>query len=143
MVRRRNEELREWTRKVIEKMPHLTKPQAVVLAMWSFGIVMTQSCGLSTVAAFIAAIVGKKENTVRQQLREWYKDAKHKTKSGKTEDETKIGRTAIDVTMCFAPLMMWVLSLWTEGDEILDFGFWILDFGLGTSELGAGVGYFP
>jgi hypothetical protein len=61
MVRRRNEELREWTRKVIEKMPHLTKPQAVVLAMWSFGIVMTQSCGLSTVAAFIAAIVGKKE----------------------------------------------------------------------------------
>jgi diaminopimelate epimerase len=77
MARRRNEELREWTRKVIEKMPHLTKSQAVVLGMWSFGIVMTQSCGLSTVAAFIAAIapsavpkaiVGKKENTVRQSI---------------------------------------------------------------------------
>jgi hypothetical protein len=38
----KSEELREWTRKVIEKMPHLTKPQAVVLGMWSFGIVMTQ-----------------------------------------------------------------------------------------------------
>lgn len=119
MARRRNEELREWTRKVIEKMPHLTKSQAVVLGMWSFGIVMTQSCGLSTVAAFIAAIVGKKENTVRQQLREWYKDARDKTKSRKTEDETKIGRTAIDVTTCFAPLMIWVLSLWPEGEKRL------------------------
>jgi hypothetical protein len=38
----KSEELREWTRVVIKKMPHLTKPQAVVLAMWSFGIVMTQ-----------------------------------------------------------------------------------------------------
>jgi len=42
MLLGKNEELRQWIRKVIEKMPHLTKPQAVVLAMWSFGIVMTQ-----------------------------------------------------------------------------------------------------
>ncbi|WP_181984849.1 hypothetical protein [Nostoc sphaeroides] len=51
-------------------MPHLTKSQAVVLAMWSFGIVMTQSCGLTTVSVFLATLLGKKENTVRQQLRE-------------------------------------------------------------------------
>jgi diaminopimelate epimerase len=56
MARRRNKELREWTRKVREKMPYLTKSQAVVLGMWSFGTVMTPSCGYSTVAAFIAAI---------------------------------------------------------------------------------------
>jgi hypothetical protein len=31
----KNAELREWTRQVIEKMPHLTKSQALVLAMWS------------------------------------------------------------------------------------------------------------
>ena len=54
----KSEELREWARKVIEKMPHLTKPQAVVLAMWSFGIVMSQSSGLTT----------------------WYRDAKDKKK---------------------------------------------------------------
>ncbi|WP_199345123.1 MULTISPECIES: hypothetical protein [Nostoc] len=47
----KSEELRQWTRKVIEKMPNLTKPQAVVLAMWSFGIVMTQSSGLTTVSS--------------------------------------------------------------------------------------------
>jgi hypothetical protein len=115
----RNEQLREWTRKVIEKMPHLTKPQAVVLAMWSFGMVMTQSSGLTTVAVFLAAILGKKENTVRQQLREWYRDAKDKTKSRKTEDETKIGRAEIDVTTCFAPLVMWILSLWPENEKRL------------------------
>ncbi|MBH8553306.1 hypothetical protein I8751_13165 [Nostocaceae cyanobacterium CENA357] len=38
------------------------------VAMWSFGIVMTQSSGLTTVSAFLAELLGKKENTVRQQL---------------------------------------------------------------------------
>jgi len=38
----KNAQLNEWTRTVSKKMPHLTKSQAVVLAMWSFGIVMTQ-----------------------------------------------------------------------------------------------------
>lgn len=32
----KNEELREWTRTFIEKMPNLTKPQAVVLASVEF-----------------------------------------------------------------------------------------------------------
>ncbi len=106
----KNEELREWTRKVIEKMPNLTKPQAVVLAMWSFGIVMTQSSGLTTVAAFLAKLLGKKENTLRQQLREWYWDA---------EDKTKTGRASLDVTSCFIPLLVWILSLWPEGEKRL------------------------
>ena len=44
----------------------------------------------------LAQLLGKKENTVRQQLREWYRDSKDK--KGKK-------RTAIDVNTCFAPLM--------------------------------------
>lgn len=108
----KSEELREWTRKVIEKMPHLTKPQAVVLAMWSFGIVMTQSSGLTTVAVFLAELLGKKENTVRQQLREWLRQAEDKTK-------TKTGRTSLDVTSCFSPLLIWILSLWPESEKRL------------------------
>ncbi len=39
----------EWLRVVIKKMYHLSKSQAVGLAMWSFAIAMTHSCGLSTV----------------------------------------------------------------------------------------------
>jgi hypothetical protein len=107
---RKSEELREWTRKVIEKMPNLTKPQAVVLAMWTFGIVMTQSCGLTTVSVFLAELLGKKENTIRQQLREWYRDA---------EDKTKTGRTSLDVTSSFSPLLSWILSLWPESEKRL------------------------
>lgn len=44
----KSEQSREWTRIVIDKMPNLTKPQAIVLAMWSFGIFMTQSCRSTT-----------------------------------------------------------------------------------------------
>lgn len=108
----KNEELRKWTRTVIEKMPHLSKSQAVVLAMWSFGIVMTQSSGLTTVSVFLAELLGKKENTVRQQLREWLRDAKDKTK-------TKDGRATLDVTSCFSPLLSWIVSLWPESEKRL------------------------
>jgi hypothetical protein len=69
----KNPEYREWMRTVTSKMSHLSKPQAVVLAIWSFGMVMTGCCGLSTVAVFLSLLLGKKENTVRQQLKEWYK----------------------------------------------------------------------
>lgn len=112
MSRGKSEELRQWTRIVIEKMPHLTKPQAVVLAMWSFGIVMTQSSGLTTVSAFLAELLGKKENTVRQQLREWLRDAQDKTK-------TKTLAAAVDVTDCFSPLLSWIVSLWPEQEKRL------------------------
>ena len=106
----KSEELREWTRKVLEKMPNLTKPQAVVLARWTLGIVMTQSSGLTTVSVFLAELLGKKENTIRQQLREWDRDA---------EDKTKTGRTSLDITSSFSPLLSWVLSLWSEGEKPL------------------------
>lgn len=112
MILGKSEELRQWTRKVIAKMPHLSKSQAVILAMWSFGIVMTQSCGLTTVSVFLAELLGKKENTVRQQLREWLRDAEDKTK-------TKTGRATLDVTLCFSPLLSWILCLWPEGEKRL------------------------
>ena len=57
---RKNQEDKEWIKIVTTKMTHLSKPQAVVLAMWSFGMVMTGSCGLSTVSVFWAALLGKK-----------------------------------------------------------------------------------
>jgi hypothetical protein len=106
----KNAQLNEWTRTVIKKMPHLTKSQAVVLAMWSFGIVMTQSSGLTTVSVFLATLLGKKENTVRQQLREWYRDGK---------DKKGDGRASLDVTACFSPLLLWILSLWPVDEKRL------------------------
>ena len=109
-VIRKNQEYSEWVRIVTTEMAHLSKPQAVVLAMWSFGMVMTGSCGLSTVSVFLAALLGKKENTVRQQLKEWYKN-----KEGKKGNK----RCQLDVSSCFAPLLKWILSLWSTDNKCL------------------------
>lgn len=91
-------------------MPHLSQPQAVVLALWSFGMVMSKSCGLSTVASFIASLLGQKENTVRQRLREWYRD---------DEDKKGSQRAELDVNGCFVPLVGWVLSWWASEERRL------------------------
>ena len=79
-------------------MPHLSKPQAVGLAMWSFGIALTQSCGLSTVTVFLASLLGKSEANLREQLRQWYRSA---------SDKQGRKRAEIDVTSCFKPLLQW------------------------------------
>ncbi|GMV67552.1 MAG: hypothetical protein AMXMBFR75_33420 [Candidatus Hinthialibacteria bacterium] len=99
-----------WIERVSEHMPHLSKPQAVVLAMWSFGMVMCHSCGLTSVAAFLADMLGQREGSVRQRLREWYKDASDK-KGKKRED--------VDETTCFVPLIGWVLSWWSSDEKRL------------------------
>ena len=107
---RKNSELKDWIRTVTTQMPQLSKPQAVVLAMWSFGMVMVNSCGLTTVSVFLAQLLGKKENSVRQQLREWYGDSKDK--KGKK-------RAELDVTTCFGPLMRWILQGWSPQEKRL------------------------
>lgn len=78
--------------------------------MWSFGIVMTQSSGLTTVSVFLVQLLGKKENTMRQQLREWYRDGK---------DKKGEGRASLDVTACFSPLLCWIINLWPENEKRL------------------------
>lgn len=66
----RHKGLNKWIKTVATYMPHLSKPQATVLAMFSFGIVMVRSCGLTSVAAFLSQLLAEKENTVRQRVRE-------------------------------------------------------------------------
>jgi hypothetical protein len=53
-------------------MPHPSVPQASVPALWSFGMVISHSCGLTTVANNLALMMKIKENTVRQRICEWY-----------------------------------------------------------------------
>jgi len=105
-----NPALQSWVKTVSEYMPHLSKPQASVLALWSFGIVMTRGCGLSSVSAFLARLLGQTEGTVRQRLREWYWEAA--AKKGPQRQE-------LDVTTCFAPLLRWVLSWWPADEPRL------------------------
>jgi hypothetical protein len=96
--------LLSWTAMVSTYMPHLSQPQARVLALWSYGIAMTRSCGRLTVATFLALLLGQKVATVEQRLYEWCCEASQKTGAK---------RQALEVTTCFVPLLSWIVTLWT------------------------------
>jgi hypothetical protein len=66
-------------------------------------MVLTRTCACSTVACFLALVLGKKYEAVRQCLREWCYDA---------PDKQGLNRQEVEVTTCFAPLLAWVLRLW-------------------------------
>jgi len=54
----------QWTATVATHLPHLSKPQAAVLALWSFGMVLARSCALTAVAGMLAGVCEQKENTL-------------------------------------------------------------------------------
>lgn len=98
----------QWTEVVTTHMPHLSKPQAAVLALWSVGMVLARSCALSAVSELLAKGLERKANTVRQQLREFCYEAKAKRGGPRQE---------VQVKTCFAPLLAWVLNWW-EGNQL-------------------------
>jgi hypothetical protein len=42
----------QWTEVITTHMAHLSKPQAAVLALWSLGMVLARSCGVTAVSLF-------------------------------------------------------------------------------------------
>ena len=93
----------QWNRTVHQQMPHLSKPQARVLALWSWGMILARSCALSAVSSFLAQALERQDNSVRSQLREWCYEAGAKSGAQRRE---------LAVESCFGPLLRWVLSLW-------------------------------
>jgi hypothetical protein len=57
------------TETVSSYCPHLSRPQAGVLALWSLGMVLSRSCGLSQVSVLLALLLGQQEDALRQRLR--------------------------------------------------------------------------
>jgi hypothetical protein len=105
-----SERVSQWTVTVSRQLPHLSRPQASVLALWSLGMVLAHSCGLSQVSVLLALLLGQPEETLRQRLREWYYPAKDK--AGKH-------RRTLEVETCFAPLLRWVLAWWPDESQEL------------------------
>jgi hypothetical protein len=107
--------------------------------MWSYAMVLTHSCGITTVGVFLAGLLGKKESAMRQQLREWCYDAQDKKgQSGKGQgDENQEGlgkglgkdkgkgykRQSLDVSTCFVPLLRWVLAWWSPQETRIALAF--------------------
>jgi hypothetical protein len=64
-------------------------------------MVLARSCALSAVSHLLAVGMRRQEQTVRQQLREWYYDVRRKRGPK---------RQALHVETCFPVLLGWVVS---------------------------------
>jgi hypothetical protein len=98
----------QWRTTIMQHLPHLSKPQATVLALWSVGMVLARSCALSAVSGMLAALWDRPEATMRQRLREWYYEAPAKR---------GLARRTLQVETCFAPLLGWIVSWW-QGTQL-------------------------
>jgi hypothetical protein len=98
----------QWTEVVTTHRPHLSKPQAAVLALGSLGMGLARSGALRAVRVVLAKGLERKPNTVRQQLREFCDEAQ--AKRGGLRQE-------VQVEGCFAPVVAWELSWW-EGNQL-------------------------
>lgn len=95
------EELKQWIAEVSRQMPQLRRNEALVLALYSFGVVMTQRCGLTTIACFLGMLLKQSVENMRQQLREWNYEAGQKRGAFRRE---------IVVKASFAALLRWMLQ---------------------------------
>jgi hypothetical protein len=84
-------------------LAHLSQPQATVLALWSFGMVLARSCALSAVSRLLAAGRQRSEPTVRQRWRAWDDD---------TQRQRGPKRQARRVETGFAPVLGGVVRGW-------------------------------
>ena len=103
----RQEAVSAWTAEVSRRFPQLSRPQAVVLALWSLGIAVAGCCGQTSVVVVVADWLGQSESTVRQRLREWCYAA-----SDKAGSRRGVPRRTVEVATCFAPLLGWILAWW-------------------------------
>ncbi len=107
-------ELYHWQATLASRFPKLPLPFVIGLALWSLGMLLARRCGLGAVAMHLAERTGQKENSLRQRLKEFYKEA-----PAKGGAQRGVRRTDFAVTDCFVPLLAWVLSLWQGHDLVL------------------------
>ena len=102
------DQVSQWEQTVSSSLPHLSRSQAKVLALWSMTMIVVGSCGTTLVGAWLSCTVGGLEESWRQRLREWCYDA---------QDKKGTQRSEVVVCSCFAPLLRWVLNWWAEAGK--------------------------
>ena len=93
-------------------LPHLSQPQLTGLvpvsstgqALWVCGAILAGSACQNAVASALSP--WRKWNNLRQYLREWLYGGSGRARPCQTE---------LDVSLCFAPLLRWVLTWWRSG----------------------------
>ena len=82
--------------------PGLRPAQHRGLALWAYGTILAHSaCQNAVIAALLA--MGR-WHSLRQYLREWLYDGR---------DKAAPCRTQLEIQLCFAPLLRWLLAWWT------------------------------
>lgn len=92
----------EWTALGSTHMPHLSGPQARVLARWRDGIARTRSCGRLTVATSLARLMSQQVAPGEQRLDEWGGDPPH---------QAGTQRPRLAVTTGLMPVLRGVVAL--------------------------------
>jgi len=95
---------REWYQvlaTLTERFPGLRPAERRGLAWWVYGSILAQSSCQSAVGTALLTV--GHWHGIRQYLREWLYDG---------NDKAAPCRTQLDVTLCFAPLLRWVLAWW-------------------------------
>jgi hypothetical protein len=96
--------LYQWNHVVAKRFPHLSKPMAACLALWSLGMILARSCSLTAVAWAWVPIRKEKFYTVRERLRDLYREASAKAGPKRVE---------LDLDTCWAPWLNWVVDGWS------------------------------
>lgn len=91
-----------------EYFPSLRPAQQRGLALWVYGTVLAKSACQNAVIARLL-IIGSL-HAIRQYLREWLYDG---------QDKAAPCNTQVEITLCFGPLLRWVLSFWQGRDLAL------------------------
>jgi Transposase DDE domain len=102
------EQLSQWEHMVSTHLPHLSRPQARILALWSLTMVVVGRCGTTMGAAWLSRTLGGSEGSWRQRLREWCYDQ---------EDKQGSQRSELVTCSCFGPLLRWVLTWWVDAGQ--------------------------
>jgi Transposase DDE domain len=96
-------------KRIREMLPMLSKAQAMVLGLLSYGILMLDGCGITRLSNGLAKIEQVPAQRLRQRLREFSYEAE--AKRGKKRREVK-------VEACFADLLRGVLRGWEGKKEL-------------------------
>src|SRR5277367_3029255 len=95
--------LYQWNEVLAKRFSHLSKPMASCLALWSLGMILAKSCSLTAVAWALAPNLDEKFYTLRERLRDLYREAP--AKKGRQ-------RRDLDLSTCWAPWLTWVIDGW-------------------------------
>ena len=95
----------KWTEILKKEMGHLSKKEQEVLGLWSFGVGLTRNSSLTINSIVLSEFLDKKEETMRQRLREFYKEAKKK--KGKKRRELVVEES-------FPALLRWIMKHWSS-----------------------------